>query len=476
MTTPNLRSKVITGGASMVARQAIGTVVRMVGVFVLIGLLGPEEYARYIAPISLLLIVGSLVPLGIATSLTRRLEDPTDEEMAVLTGYMLVAGSLLAGMCWGVHLFGAARGWADTYTLPLAWLSVANLLQFLEHPAGVRLDRELRFPIRGTIEVAGDILFYVVAVGLAWQGAGFAAPVAAQILMNAVVVVGMWKAARIPPRVILDFRQLRTLAKSGIGFAGFQVSVHIFDSVVVVVAALFLTTGQTGVIGFAQRLANRAAILRVAVDNLALASLAKIQDDNERLRRIHAEATLLHLLTTGGAVAGLTFVAPFIIPAVFPEYASASIVLAYLALFQLMSVAFDMHVNVLQVVGQTRPIIMQKFLQAGVTAVALTVFIWQFGFDGFGPALLIGSVSLWMLVPPVRELFTVDTSAFMPVFVGLLPLFAAPAVPTRFRILLFIPILIVLVRPAVRSEVLRLIREVLSSVRRTPAAVAPHEV
>ncbi len=171
-------------------------------------------------------------------------------------------------------------------------------------------------------------------------------------------------------------------------------------------------------VGAAQRVANRTAVLRVAVDQVALASLSKVQRDPERLRRAHSQGVVLHLMSTGVIIAGVAFAAPLLLPFVIDtadgEWGPALPVLGLLCLFQLISVSFDLHGNVLRVTEQPNRATLQRILQLLIALVVAFPLTAAFGEIGLGLAAVVSTLSFLTLEGPVRRMFIPTYRRYVP--------------------------------------------------------------
>ena len=447
--TTGLRDKVLQGGFFLLRRQGFGMGVRIVGVLGLAALLTPEEYGVFVAPSSLMILIGAIVPIGIPTYLIREEGAASKEDLDLLFTWSLMTGLTVAGLAWIGFLASPSVGWLDReYALAFAGISTAGAFQNAQAAARVDMDRSMRFAERGAIEVIGDTLIYLVAIPLAFAGVGFVAPVLGQVTASVWLGGAMILRSGYQPHLSFSFRRFMVLARSGIGYALYGLSNHLFDATILLVSSAFLGKAGAGQVGLAQRLANRTVVLRVAVEQLSLAAVSKVQGDLTRLRRIQAESTSLHLLTTGVGVSALAYLGPIIVPLLFgDEWQDATPVLAFLCLFQFVSIVFDMHVNTLIVRQKAMVVTLQRLVQTGLTATALMLLVPIYEANGVAVSLLVGVASFVILELAVRRLFIPAHRAYLPFIAGMLPLYLSPFVTGAARLALLLPFVAMLALP-----------------------------
>lgn len=464
---PEFKNQVMRGSVQLLLRQGVGNVIRVVGVFVMLALLDVEEYGAYVLPISIAVPAGLLLQLGIPTHLTRRDDDPDKKAFDLVTTHNSVVGGCL--LLLAVVLFDSGQSSGNSVTSAGAGIAVALAIDLQGIASRVKMDRELRFGERGVVEVSADLIFYVVAVPLAVLGFGFAAPVIGQIAMSSTMACGLIWRSGYAPRLNFDLARWRVEARRGYPYAIYDASIHAFDSALTVIAGLALGTAGSGVVGAAQRLANRTAVLRVAVDQVAMASLAKVQRDTERLRRAHSQGVLLHLLSTGVIIAGVAFAAPIFLPLIIDtadnKWGPALPVLGLLCLFQLISVSFDLHGNVLRVIEQPKRATMQRVLQFAIAVAAAIPLTAVFDEIGLGLAAVASTVSFLTLEGPVRKVFIPTYGRYVPWIGALAPASLAAFVPSPAWLpLLFVPAIVLLAIPVYRNDLLDQGREAMGSI------------
>ena len=450
------------GSVHLLLRQGVGNVIRFAGGIAMASLLGTSQFGIYGLAVAVAVPLGALVQIGLATHLTRRDDDPGKPAFDLLYTHNTVMGALiiLVGVVAYVLFDGAAQA------LAFAGVFVALAVDLQGVPARVAMDRELRFGERGLVEVTADMAFYLVALPLAVLDFGFKAPVIGQIAQSSVMAGGLIWRSRYRPALTFDSIRWRVDVANSYGYALYDASIHAFDSALVLISGLIFGKDGAGVVTLAQRLANRTAVLRVAVDQVALASLSRVQRDPDRLKRAHSQGVLLHLLSTGVIIAGVGFTAPLLLPLMGDKWAPAIPILGLFCLFQLVSVAFDLHGNILRVTGRPHPTTIQRVLQFILTVLFALALARAFDdVRALGVAAALSTLSFLILERPVREIFIPSYQRYVPWFLALVPFTLTAFVSLPLRPLLFVPGFVLLALPVFRNDLIDQGKAAVSSLR-----------
>ncbi len=202
---PGLKNRVMRGSVLLLLRQGVGNVIRMFGVFALLGLLGSEEYGAYIIPVSIAVPAGLLLQLGLPTYLTRRDDDPSKADFDLVATHNGAVGVVLVLVA--ALLFAVGRSGDHQVMLAGSGVAVALAIDLQGIVSRVKMDRELRFGERGVIEVSADMAFYAVAIPLAVLDFGAGAPVLGQIAMSSTLAGGLLWRSGYRPGLNLDMRR-----------------------------------------------------------------------------------------------------------------------------------------------------------------------------------------------------------------------------------------------------------------------------
>ena len=179
-------------------RQLVSMALSVIGLLVVTRIIGPAAYGPYVAALGICQYAQNLGQAGIGVYLIRATGDVTLRTYDVATTLLLLSsGGLVLLLEAGLGLI--AR-WIPMPGLPplLAVLLVTVVFQTLTVVASARLERALNFRRVAMIEMAGQLLYYGVALPLVFVGFGVWSLVAGWCLQQLFLCVAFHIARTIP--------------------------------------------------------------------------------------------------------------------------------------------------------------------------------------------------------------------------------------------------------------------------------------
>lgn len=329
-----VRARTLSGIVTLVSRSFVLQFVATGGFLLLSIFLGRPEIGLFIAVNDLVSILGYFSDIGLAASLVQKKEKVTlnDLRTTFTLQQAIVIVLIITAFIGSSWLFSYYNIVGDGVWLFYALL-VAFFLASLKTIPSVILERQVNFQVIASVEVIETLVFYGVAVLLAWQGSGVLA-YAWAVLIRGVVGTAMiyllspWK---------IGFAVSRSSLKSLLGFG----LPYQFNSLLAVVKDRFVNiilwriigADGVGIIGWAQTWAQKP--LRFLMDNVTrvtFPSFSRLQDHPEELKR-SIERTLFFIsLVTFPTLAGIAMVAPELV-LIIPRYSKWQVGLLPLSLF-----------------------------------------------------------------------------------------------------------------------------------------------
>src|SRR4028118_1833060 len=174
----SLRTIAVRGGLYLVLRQVLGILVGTVGLVLLTRALSPEEYGVWVAAIGIYTYLSMLSGWGVNVYLIRRQEEPSTEDYHQAFSLLLVLG--LVDAVLGLVTLPLVQQWLRFEALvPVAmtlFLGLpVNLVASIPYAV---LERALDYRKVALVELSAAVIFYPVALPLAYPGLGTWAPVA----------------------------------------------------------------------------------------------------------------------------------------------------------------------------------------------------------------------------------------------------------------------------------------------------------
>ncbi|MEO1236174.1 MAG: oligosaccharide flippase family protein [Planctomycetota bacterium] len=346
-----LRSRVLRGGTFMVARQALGVVVSLVGVVLVTRAIGPAEYGKFAACVGVFMYFQSLAGWGIDVFLTRRPEGQVsgrmvNEAFTLLMAMSVAFGGIGLALTGPIERFVGIEGFGPMLAVFFVGLPVA----LAAVPARAQLERRLAYREIAVVELVTLLEFQALALGLAWSGYGAWSLVVAWAVQQATVLAMFWGAARYLPRPAWSGATFGAMLRFGLGYTASTSMVEMRTLINPLVVAPVAGAAAAGYVGMAGMFVFRLGVVKHLAQKMAVAALAKVQDRRERVRELLGEGMRLQVLCVGLPLAGFAWAGPWLIPALMgQEWAAVAELVPLVAVGYLFSAVFGLHASVLQV-------------------------------------------------------------------------------------------------------------------------------
>jgi len=287
--------KSLHGGAISILAQAINTAVQIGATICLARLLVPEDFGLVAMVSALTGFANVLLDLGTRDAAVQR-PQITQEELSTLfwlttglgalfTGLVLGAAPLIAEFYQEDRLVRIAQFWGLTF--------IFNALS-CQHTAILR--RNLMFQKVALIEVAANLLGAAVAIGMALSGGGYWALVLRPLVAACITIVLIWSNCRWMPGLPGFSSGVKETVKFGLNITGFTITDYIARAADRVGLGYTVGARELGLYHNASTVyENALSVVTLPLHSVAVATLSKLRDNLEELRR--AWSTALSSLT-----------------------------------------------------------------------------------------------------------------------------------------------------------------------------------
>jgi PST family polysaccharide transporter len=382
-----LRARILRGAGYMAMRQAAGVVLGFGGVLLLTRAIGPADYGLYAAAVGLFAYVQGLCHWGIQLQLVRRAAEPSRVEYDLAATALLVLA--LAGAGLALLLLPLLAAWmrlaADSAVVATVLISLP-LGQVAQVPLA-RLERDLDYRTVASIELLGQMSYYVVGLPLAFGGFGPWSPVIGWWAQQLIVLVLACRGARYVPRWYWNGGQARMLLSSGLRISAAYWLWNLRYLVNPLIVGRYAGPEAVGFVALASRLAEGLSFVKAATWRIGVAALARFQHDRSRVARAVAHGMGLQVLAVGPMLALFGAVGAWVVPLMIGDrWAPVFLVFPFVALGALVNAAFTLHTAALVTLGKNRELALFHLAHAMLLAIAALVFVPRIGFLGYGVA------------------------------------------------------------------------------------------
>jgi PST family polysaccharide transporter len=380
-------------------------------VFVVLGrLLDPHDFGVMAAATVVVFFLRVLVNTGFARALVQR-EELTDEHVDAAFWTSLGTGVVLA-----LLTIAMAPALADLFKEPdlapvVRALSVVFVLAGLESTQSALADRQMRFGVQAFRRFVASVVSAAVGLGLAFGGAGVWALVGQLIALEATLVVALWSLTRWRPRLRFSIAHFRDLFAFGLNYVGIRALFYLSQNADNFLIGWILGPIALGYYVIAYRvLFVFIELVTLAINQVALPTFSRFQNDRERLHETFYSAITLGATAGWPLFAGLALVADRLIPFVFgAKWAHSVPVMEALAITGAIQVVVVFTQNLTIAIGQVR----NEFrwnLVATVVQVATFAATAHLGITAVALGLGGANMVLW----PIRVLMVARLSGISP--------------------------------------------------------------
>jgi len=399
---PSFADGMVSGVFWLTVQRWVARLTGLVTIAILTRLLTPAEFGTVAAAMTLLPFFYLLADLGFTTFIVQaaRLDRRT-----LSTAWWFSAGAGAA--LWAIFYFAAPLMGvvfrAPGVTEVLQVLSFCVPLTAISSVPLALLRRQMRFPLIALQSGIAAILAQIVAVVLAFSGAGVWALVAQTLTALAITGALSWVSARWVPRFEFSRSDFRDMSRFGVSVLGteFIAAVRVWAEAAIISA--FLGVTALGFVNIAQRLVAIVQDLTAsAITPVSTVAFARIRNDDSRLTAAYVRALRTTYVGVAPPLTVLIVAAPLIVPIAFGDGWETSFALTQIyALAGTMTIASSLDHGFFYGVG--RPGRWFVFgLALDLLTVTVTLIAVQFGLApvawGFVAVALVGTIARWFLV------------------------------------------------------------------------------
>lgn len=402
-----VKTRAVKGLAALTGRTFILQAVALVGFFLLSVFLRTEEIGLFFAVSELVAVLGYFSDVGLAAALIQKKDAPGVKEIrSTFTLQQALVGTLvilvIAATPWlrNYFHFGAAGVW-------LLWaLTAGFFLASLKTIPSVLLERQLRFDLLVLVEIVETLVFYGLAVFLAWRGFGVLSYAVAVVTRGVLGVALIYLFSPWPVGFAFEKRALRTLFGFGIPFQANTLLAVVKDRFMNLFLWRMVGAEGVGILGWAQKWSQ--APLRFFMDavvKVTFPAYSRMQADSRELKRAIEKTVLFVAALVFPALVGIGILAGPLVGLI-PRYAKWQVALVALY-FYLVNSAWGAITtpltNALAAVGRIKLVFRLMVMWTVLTWTLFPLLAYFWGVNGAAVAAALVAISSWVAIRWVEK-------------------------------------------------------------------------
>ncbi len=447
----DLRTRVVQGGAFLIARQAMGVAVGFGGVILLTRLIGPSSYGLYTGALAIILFLQNVGRFGLDVYLLRSEGEDNASAYHQAFTYLLLAGIVIAGFGAAAVSLGIAGVVDPRYSDPLLALLPTIPLTLMSVSMTTQLERRLEYRGVALIELSGQLAFYAVSISMAIAGYGLWAPVAGYWIWQSLLLLLSLLATRYRPRLVWHPDQLRDMLSYGFGYSSAAWLWQLRGLVNPLIVGSALGPAAVAHVNLAIRLVELLSMVKTVLWRLSLSVLGRVQNDMERLRTVVMEGMWVQVISVGIPIGGVSLTGPWLIPLLFGDaWRPVARVLPLIGLSYLVNAMFNMHSSVLYVFRDNARVAVFHVVHIALFALSALTLVPRYGVMGYGVAELLAFPSYWVIHRGLARRIKVSYNDVLPWLVALAIAISSSLFPWPWSLALWMPVVVVVVLPRQR--------------------------
>lgn len=403
-----IKKRSVIGVVALTARTFLLQIIAFGSTFLLTLFLTPDTFGIFYVVSAIISFLGYFSDIGLAAALVQKRDEVTEEDLSttfviqqglVLT--LVVLSLVFSQMIASFYRLDASGVWL------FRALAISFFLSSLKTIPSVLLERKLAFDRLVIPQVVETLGFYLIAVYLAWRGAGITSFTWAVLVRGTLGLVTMYIVEPWKPTFVISRKSAKKLMSFGLPFQMNSFLALLKDDLLTVFLGRVLPFAQVGYIGWAKKWAE--VPLRLIMDSVirvTFPAYSRLQHDKKLLEKaldktiFGLSAAILPISTVL-----LFFVHPMV--SIIPKYGKwePALISFYIFVFSSAIAALSTPLmNAINAVGNIKTTL--KFMIGWTISTWIITLISMkfFGFNGVSLALLIVSGSIVLVIRVAKRI------------------------------------------------------------------------
>lgn len=412
-----VKRKIISGVFALSSRTFLLQIIAFVSTFFLTILLSPTAFGVFFVVSAVISFLSYFSDIGLAAALIQKEDELTSEDLQtaftiqqLLVGIIVITTLIIAPTVAKFYKLDS-----DGLFLMQA-LIVSFFISSLKTIPSIILERKLDFKLLVIPQILESSTFYIVAIILAFHGAGVKSFAWAAIWRG---IIGLFSIYIISPWRVsfgISAKAARSLLSFGTPFQVNSILALIKDDLITIFLGKILPLNQVGYIGWAKKWAE--VFLRLIMDSVirvTFPAFSRLQKNREILSRaIEKTLFFLSLFIFPTTMAFMFYIKPLIY--LIPKYIKWEPALFSFYLFSFASVwaAFSSPlVNALNAIGKIKVTLILMVIWTILNWIFVPLFTNLFGFNGVAIASFV--ISFTSFLPFILMKKVISFRIFRPI-------------------------------------------------------------
>lgn len=380
-----LRSNIIQGFSTLIIREFFIKIFSLVGQIFLARLLVPSDFGVYVIIVFIIGLFGLFSDIGLSLAIIQHKNEPSQKELSSAFFFKSILALILIAIIWVVAPFikNFYPTFADINVTMLRVFSITLLLTNLRSIPTSLLERKIKYNLISLIDIAGVVVYYIVALFLAFYNFGVWSFIMGAVAKEIVETIVLYVIQPFLPQITFSIKNLKKMLKFGLYIQGSSLAGFLGNSITPVIGGRMVGPYGVGLLDFAFNIGSLPTTIGINFGRVAFAGYSRIQEQEKLLSNsISRSISMLSIMLYIFPVIIFSF-AGQLIPFVF----SAKWVPVIPALYWYTAVTFFLPVisplgQGILAIGKSKEIFWGTLLTAIFGWIGAYLFVQLFGFLG----------------------------------------------------------------------------------------------
>ncbi len=399
--------KSVYGILALISRQFVLQIISVIAFLIISARLSVSEIGIYTAVIAIQRVISFFTDFGIGAALVQKKEELTHADLTTSFSIQSIVTLSIFLIVFSLQsiLFPFFKLDANGGALLLVLVFSIFLSSFKVIPS-ILLERKIQFEKLIIPQIAESLVFNIVLIVLVLQNFGIASYTWAFLLSSLVGIpiyfmISPWKIG-----LGIDRDSLHHL-KFGAQFQIKNILATVKDDMLTVILTKFLSFGEIGYIGFAQRISF--LTYRFVVDSVTkvtFSSYARLQHDVTVLKKAIEKSLFYVSASMFPVLVGLIITMPYFIEYYgkwHHKWEPAIISITFFSLNAMVSSLSGILVNVLDATGKVKWTLYLMVFWTILTWILTPLLIWLFGYNGVAAASFFVTLTISITIYLVKK-------------------------------------------------------------------------
>jgi PST family polysaccharide transporter len=380
-----LKSNVIQGFGTLIAREAFLKVLSFIGQIFLARLLAPSEFGVYVIIVFVVNFLSYFSDIGLSLAIIQKHKEPTKEELSSVFFLKMALSCLIVILIWifAPFLRNFYPAFSASNVLMTRMLSLIIITGSIRSIPISLLERKIKYNLISLIDIYGVSIYYVITLAFALMHFGAWSFILGALAKEIGETIVLYIIQPFFPSLTYSRHNVKGMIKFGIYIQGNSLVNFLGSSITPLLGGRAFGTAKVGLLDFAYNIASVPELVGVNFGRVAFAGYSRIQEQKELLlKSIRKSMSMLAILLYIFPVVILCFGNQLV-----PLFFSNKWIPAVPALYWYSLEVFILPIiialgQVILAIGKSKEIFWVTFITAVVGWIGVFFLVHIFGFTG----------------------------------------------------------------------------------------------